>query len=146
MVSLTVYSVAIFSQRYLDTDSDRMDVKTFFYSWLFNGLCEHHHTTQTSKFKIFYNGASTMLNNVFNTANITNLFWTNQIERQFVNVGKWLETSFIVLFIRWYCQFQTTGLNDMFNINFNISLKSFAWVACPPMMRRLWWVRSSHCG
>ena len=35
------------------------------YSWLFIGPTEHHHTTQTSKFKNILNGASTMLNNVF---------------------------------------------------------------------------------
>ena len=36
------------------------------YSWLFISPSEHHHTTQTSKFNNFFNGASTMLNNVFN--------------------------------------------------------------------------------
>ena len=35
------------------------------YSWLFIGLSEHHHTTQTSKFNNSLNGASAMLNNVF---------------------------------------------------------------------------------
>ena len=40
------------------------------YSWLFNGPSEHHFTTQTSTFNHFLNGASTMLNNVFNQTTV----------------------------------------------------------------------------
>ena len=40
-------------------------ISKLLYSWLFIGPSEHHHTTQTSKFKNKLNGASTMLNNVF---------------------------------------------------------------------------------
>ena len=63
MVSLTVYSVVIFSYRYLD--SDRILSKRL-YSWLFIGLSEHHHAAHTSMKKNKLKGASTMLNNVFN--------------------------------------------------------------------------------
>ena len=48
--------------------------QNFFYSWLFPS--EHHHTTQTSKFNHFFNGASTMLNNVYKlSANLFAFSW-----------------------------------------------------------------------
>ena len=47
MVSLTVYSVMIFSHRYLD--SDLLHLK-FFVLLLFIGPSEHYHTTQIPKF------------------------------------------------------------------------------------------------
>ena len=62
MVKQTVYSLVIFSHRYLD--SDRINFKTLVFLAVF-GPSEHHHTTQTSKFNNFLNGTSTMLNNVF---------------------------------------------------------------------------------
>ena len=54
MVSLTVYSVVIFSHSYFD--SDGINFKTFVFlavNW-------------SNRFNNFCNGASTMLNNVFN--------------------------------------------------------------------------------
>ena len=53
--------MVIFSHRYLDNDC--INFKTF----VFLAPSKHYHTTQTSKFNFFFlNGASTMLNNVFN--------------------------------------------------------------------------------
>ena len=66
MVRLTVFSMVIFSHRYLD--SDRINFKTFVFleaGALFIGPSERHHITQTSKLNKFYNGGSTMLNNIF---------------------------------------------------------------------------------
>ena len=40
--------------------------KNVFLPWMFIDQSEHHYTTQTSKFTIFFKRASTMLNNVFN--------------------------------------------------------------------------------
>ena len=58
-----VYSVVIFSHRFLD--SDCINCKLL-HSWLFIDLSEHHYTALTSKFNNFFNRSSTMLNNVFN--------------------------------------------------------------------------------
>ena len=60
MVSLTVYSVVIFSHRYLS--SDRINVKTF----VFLAFIPHRHKRVfVYFFFFFFTGASTMLNNVF---------------------------------------------------------------------------------
>ena len=63
-VRINGYSVAIFSHRYLD--SDRINVKTFVFLCCLlvhlNIIIQHRHQSLTN----FLNGASTMLNNVFN--------------------------------------------------------------------------------
>ena len=56
MVSLTIYSVGIFSH----LDNDCLNFKTFVFLVKSIGPSEHHHTTQTSKFNKKLNGVSTM--------------------------------------------------------------------------------------
>ena len=63
MVNQTVYSVVIFSQRYLDRD--RINVKTFVFLAVYWSIWTSSYNTQI-KVQQFFNGASTMLNNVFN--------------------------------------------------------------------------------
>ena len=41
-------------------------ISKLLYSWLFMDPSEHHHTKQISKFNLFWNQSTTMLNNVFN--------------------------------------------------------------------------------
>ena len=74
MVSLTVHSVVILSHRYMYLDNDYINVKTFVFLAII-GPSEYYHTTQTSKFKNFLNGASTILNNVFKSSDIYNRSW-----------------------------------------------------------------------
>ena len=58
-----VYSVVIFSHRFLD--SDCINFKTFAFLAVY-WPSEHHYTALTSKFNNFLNRSSTMLINVFN--------------------------------------------------------------------------------
>ena len=51
-MSLAVYSVVIFSHRFLDCDS--INFKNLLHSWLFVDPSEHHYTTQTSKFNMHF--------------------------------------------------------------------------------------------
>ena len=46
-----VYTVVIFSHRFLDSDCINFKL---LHSWLFIDLSEHHYTTQTSKFNNFF--------------------------------------------------------------------------------------------
>ena len=64
MVSLTVYSVVIFSHRYLD--SDRIHFKTFVFLAVYWSIWTSSYNTDIKVQQLFFNGASTMLNNVFN--------------------------------------------------------------------------------
>ena len=54
----------LFSHRFLD--SDCIHFKTFVFLAVYWPVWTSYYTTQTSKFNNFLNGASTMLNNVFN--------------------------------------------------------------------------------
>ena len=64
MVGLTVYSVVIFSHRYLD--SDRINVKTCVFLAVYRSIWTSSYNTDI-KVQPSLNGASTMLNNAFNT-------------------------------------------------------------------------------
>ena len=63
MASPTVYSVVIFSHRYLD--SECMNFKTFVFLAVYWSIWTSSYNTDI-KGQQFLNGASTMLNNVFN--------------------------------------------------------------------------------
>ena len=63
MVSLTVYSVVIFSRRYIDNDC--INFKTFVFLAVYWSIWTSSYNTDI-KVQNFKNGASTMLNNVFN--------------------------------------------------------------------------------
>ena len=64
MVYQTVYSVVIFIHRYLDRD--RINFQNLCIPGCFNGPSEHIQHTHQKFQTIILNGASTMLNNVFN--------------------------------------------------------------------------------
>ena len=66
-MSQTIYSVVIFSHRYLDSDS--INFKTCVFLAVYRSFWTSSYNTDI-KVQQLFNGASTMLNNIFNTVGV----------------------------------------------------------------------------